>query len=97
MEIKSPNKAWDLTTYWYRKYKIDKYKFDLKWLNNTYINVCCFCIDNKNEHSLNILHQTWSKGLLIPCHEAEDNKSLTRILPEGKSAHTGDPEIHLNS
>ena len=44
-----------------------------------------------------ILHQTWSKGLLIPCHEAEDNKSLTRILPEGKSAHTDDPEIHLNS
>ena len=30
MEIKSPNKAWDLTTYWYRKYKIDKYNFDLK-------------------------------------------------------------------
>ena len=30
MEIKSPNMAWDLTTYWYRKYKIDKYDFDLK-------------------------------------------------------------------
>ena len=25
MEMKTPNKAPDLTTYWYRKYKINKY------------------------------------------------------------------------
>ena len=62
---------------------------------------CILFLYNKNEQSLytsiiltvHPLHNT----TILSCDKVEDNKSLTMILPEGKSAHTDDPEIHLNS
>ena len=96
MEIKSPNKAWDLTTYWHRKYKIDKYNFDLK--DSFFIATHVFPFSIKMNNLFNIIHRTLLKDFIIPCLACgvEENTSLTGILPDCKSAHTDDPEIHLN-